>query len=74
MLTKSSQLSSHLQNGKSVRFSFHYHDRTVIKFINSLFVKILSANDMAYLQTTVETIIREMIVNAVKANSKRVFF
>ena len=72
--TKTSELTQKLLNGKSIRLTFHYHTKEISRFINSLLVKVLSNNDMSYLQTVVETITREMILNAVKANSKRVFF
>ena len=71
---KSSELSSKIMRGEPVRLSFHYHTRDIVRFINSMMVKLLSGNDMSYLQTIVETVIREMIVNAVKANSKRLYF
>ncbi len=71
---KSSELSQKVINGEPVKLTFHYHSRDIVRFINSLVIKILSGNDMSYLQTIVETVLREMIVNAVKANSKRVYF
>ncbi|PKL17078.1 MAG: hypothetical protein CVV49_13020, partial [Spirochaetae bacterium HGW-Spirochaetae-5] len=49
-------------------------NRDINRFLNSLFTKILSHTDMLYLQGTVENVTREMIVNAVKANSKRIHF
>lgn len=39
-----------------------------------MIMKLLANIDMLYLQGPVENILREMIVNAVKANSKRVYF
>jgi len=74
ILAKTSQLSTQVQKGEPVRLTFHYNSKVINKFVNSLFTKVLSQNDMAYLQGMVETILREMIVNAVKANTKRVFF
>ncbi len=71
---KTSQLSTQLQNGEPVRLSFSYNNKTTVKFLNSLFTKFLGQHDMIYLQSTVETVLREMVVNAVKANSKRVYF
>ena len=71
---KTSELSSKVLEGKPIRLSFHYHTRDIARFINSLLMKLLANNDMTYLQSVVETILREMIVNAVKANSKRVYF
>ncbi len=71
---RTSELSTRLRAGEPVRLSFHYHTREISKFINSILMKLLSGMDMAYLQGPVENILREMIVNAVKANSKRVYF
>jgi len=72
--SKTSILSSKVHNGEPVKLAFHYNTQTITKFINSLFVKVLSQNDLIYLQGMIETIIREMVINAVKANSKRVYF
>ncbi len=74
MINQTSQLSSKLESGEAIKLTFYNHNRNVTRFINSLFSKILSKNDLSFLQSTIETIIREMIVNAVKANSKRVYF
>jgi len=73
-LEKTSQLSSQVLNGEPVKLTFHYNNREINRFLNSLFTKILSHSDMLYLQGTVENILREMIVNAVKANTKRIHF
>lgn len=74
LLSQTSQLSAQVEEGKTVAFAFQYHNRKIIQFLNSLFTKILSRNNIVYLQKTVETVLREMIVNAVKANSKRIYF
>jgi putative nucleotidyltransferase with HDIG domain len=71
---KSSELSTKIMKGEPIRLTFHYHTRDIVRFINSMMLKLLAGNDMSYLQTIVETVIREMIVNAVKANSKRLYF
>lgn len=73
-LSKTSLLSNKVHNGEPVKLSFHYNTKTITKFINALFIKVLSQSDLIYLQGMVETIIREMVINAVKANSKRVYF
>jgi len=73
-LNKTSVLSSQVLNGEPVKLTFHYNNRDINRFLNSLFTKILSHSDMLYLQGTVENVLREMIVNAVKANSKRIYF
>ncbi len=69
-----SKLTAKVESGEAVKLSFHYNTKVIDKFINSLFFKILSNNDMNYLHGVIESVLREMIVNAVKANSKRVYF
>ncbi len=73
-LGKTSELSGQVLKGEPVKLTFHYNNREINRFLNSLFTKILSQSDMLYLQGTVENVLREMIVNAVKANSKRIYF
>ncbi len=72
--SQTSQLSSRLNEGKNIRLSFHYYNKDIIHFISSLFTKILSRNNIVFLQSTIITVLRELIVNAVKANSKRTYF
>lgn len=73
-LAKTSKLSGQVLNGEPIKLSFHYNNREINRFLNALFTKILSQTDMLYLQGTIENVLREMIVNAVKANSKRIHF
>jgi HD-like signal output (HDOD) protein len=72
--SQTSQLSSRLNEGKNIRLSFHYYNKDIIHFISSLFTKILSRKNIVFLQSTIITVLRELIVNAVKANSKRAYF
>jgi len=74
MNTNASELSEQVLKGEPIKFSFHYNTKEINKFLNSLFIKILSHSDMLYLAGTIENVLREMIVNAVKANAKRIFF
>ncbi len=71
---KTSDISEQVYNGEPVKLAFHYNTKEINKFLNSIFIKVLSKNDQDYLHGMVETILREMIINAVKANSKRLFF
>jgi HD-like signal output (HDOD) protein len=71
---KSSEVIAKVQSGEPVTFSFSYPTENIIKSFNSLFSKILSKIDLVYLLDTLITILREIIVNAVKANAKRVYF
>lgn len=63
---KTSELSKHLDNGKNINLSFFYHNKKTIGFLSSLVLKILSRNNLVYLHSTLMTILREIIVNAVK--------
>ncbi len=71
---KTSQLAAQFDQGETVCLSFHYHNKFNISFLNSLITKILARNNKVYLRDTVITVLKEIIVNAVKANSKRFFF
>jgi HD-like signal output (HDOD) protein len=72
--SKTSRLAAQIENGQTIGLTFHYHNKTNIRFIGSLIKKILSYNDIIYLNDTLFTVLREIIVNAVKANSKRFYF
>ena len=71
---KQSEVIAKIQSGEPVTFSFSYPNENIIKSFNSLFSRILSKVDLIYLLDTLITILREIIVNAVKANAKRVYF
>lgn len=71
---QTSQLASKVESGEPVGLTLRYHSRTNINFLNSLITKILSRNNIVFLKDTIVTIVREIIVNAVKANSKRFYF
>ncbi len=71
---KTSQLAQQVETGQTIGLTFHYHNKSNIQFIGSLIRKVLSKNNIIFLQDTLFTILREIIVNAVKANSKRFYF
>lgn len=71
---KQSEVIAKIQSGEAVTFSFSYPSENIIKSFNSLFSRILAKVDLIYLLDTLITILREIIVNAVKANAKRVYF
>ncbi|MCX7679749.1 MAG: HDOD domain-containing protein [Spirochaetes bacterium] len=71
---KTSQLSQKLDAGEPVVLSFFYHNKFNVQFLNSFITKVLSRNNMLYLRDSILTVLKELIVNAVKANSKRLFF
>ncbi len=71
---KASELVENLDRGKPVNIAFFYPDQNVMKALNSLFAKVLSKMDLIYLLDTLVTIQREVIINAAKANAKRLYF
>ncbi|OHD64030.1 MAG: hypothetical protein A2176_05400 [Spirochaetes bacterium RBG_13_51_14] len=70
----SSILAKQFDRGEEVYISFQYISKEVEIDINSLLAKVLSRFDIGYLYDTFESILRELIQNAVKANIKRVWF
>ncbi len=74
IVQKTSQLSEKFDAGEPVVLSFYYHNKFNVQFLNSFITKILSRNNMLYLRDTILSVLKELIVNAVKANSKRLFF
>ena len=74
IVSKTSQMATNFDNGETITLSLSYHNKTIIRFISSVITKILARNNLLYLQDTIITILREIVVNAVKANSKRLYF
>ncbi len=67
-------ISSKINKGEPLRLSFKYVNEKVLMVLNSVLSKLLSKNDQIYLLNSVVTILREIIINALKANAKRTFF
>lgn len=74
IVAKTSEMAENFERGETISLSLSYHNRTAIRFINSVVCKILARSNLTYLQDTILAILREIIINAVKANSKRLFF
>lgn len=74
IVSKTSQMASDFDKGETIALSLSYHNKSVIRFISSVITKILARNNMVFLQDAILTILKEIIVNAVKANSKRLYF
>jgi len=67
-------LSKKLNNGEPIKLKFKYANREILMTLNGLVSKYLSKMDHPFLLNSLVTIIREVVVNAQKANAKRVFF
>lgn len=61
-------------SGEEVTFSFRFIDERSLILINTLILRILSAQGNIFLLETLITIIREIVFNAFKANLKRIYF
>jgi HD-like signal output (HDOD) protein len=69
-----SVLASDLFAGKTVAVTFKTTTEDTFLTINSLIAKVLSRSNLKFLIDTCITVVREIVLNAVKANAKRVFF
>ena len=74
LLIDTSELASDFFDGKKVDIGFQYPTEDIFIAINALVSKILSRKDLHYLIDTSITVIREIVLNALKANAKRIFF
>lgn len=63
-----------IELGEPIKISFKHINERVLMVINSILVKLLSRNDQIFLLNSVVTILREIIINSLKANAKRIFF
>ena len=63
-----------LRNGEEISISFKYPTDNIIVTLNSLIARTLSGIDRIFILDSLITILRELIVNAVKANCKRLYF
>ncbi|HNX23494.1 MAG TPA: HDOD domain-containing protein [Spirochaetota bacterium] len=68
------QIYDKIFKGEPVKLSFKYVTDDLLMFINSILTRELAKHDLQYLIYSVVTILRELIVNSLKANAKRIFF
>lgn len=71
---KTTEFANQIDTGQTVGISFHYYTQRNNAFVTSLVKKVLERNNKVFLHDTVSNVLRELIINAVKANSKRFFF
>jgi putative nucleotidyltransferase with HDIG domain len=63
-----------IDDDQQLKLRFQYIDETHLMLLNSIMVRYLSKMDHLYLLNSINTILREVVVNALKANAKRVYF
>ncbi len=72
--SNTSEMASHFLSGEDINFSIKSFNENENSILNSFVAKVLSRLDLTYINETLNTILREIILNAVKANAKRVYF
>jgi putative nucleotidyltransferase with HDIG domain len=73
-LSNKKLISQKIESGKPIKLSFKYINEKILMVLNSILARILSRNDQVYLLNSTVTILREVIINALKANAKRIYF
>ena len=68
------QIYEKIAKSEPVKLSFKYVTDDLLMFINSILTRELAKHDLQYLIYSIITILRELIVNSLKANAKRIFF
>jgi putative nucleotidyltransferase with HDIG domain len=73
-LTNRKIISDRIEKKQPIKLSFRYVNEKVLMVLNSIVSRILSKQDQIFLLNSTVTILREIIINALKANAKRIFF
>ncbi len=68
------EIEQKIKNGAPFDFRFKFASRDNVMFINTIMAKLLSKMDRIFLLNSIVTILREVVVNAQKANAKRIYF
>lgn len=69
-----SEIFQKIENRENIKLTFQYVSDDTLTFLNSIVSRVLSKYDMPYILYSLLTVVREIVVNALKANAKRVFF
>ena len=63
-----------IEKGEPLRVAFRFANREILMIVSGILAKLLAKTDHLYLLNSLSTVLREILVNAQKANAKRVFF
>jgi putative nucleotidyltransferase with HDIG domain len=63
-----------INSDEPIKINFKYVSEDILMLINGIITRILGKKDLLYLLYSLITIMRELVVNSLKANAKRVFF
>jgi HD-like signal output (HDOD) protein len=68
------EIEQKIKKGAPFNFKFKFASKDNIMFINTIMAKLLANMDRIFLLNSIVTILREVVVNAQKANAKRIYF
>lgn len=68
------EIFNRIENEQPLRLQFKYIKESHLMLMNSVMVRYLTKMDCLYLLNSLNTILREIAVNALKANAKRIYF
>lgn len=63
-----------IETGEPLKINFQYVSDDTLILLNSIISRVLAKHDLHYILYSMIAIVREIVVNALKANAKRVFF
>jgi len=69
-----SEIFRKIENRENIKLTFQYVSDDTLVLLNSIVSRVLSKYDIPYILYSMLTVVREIVVNALKANAKRVFF
>lgn len=72
--SKKNEISRKIEKDEPVAFRFKFINEDLLMLLNSVIAKFLAKMDYIFLLNSTITILREIVVNALKANAKRVYF
>ena len=67
-------ISDKINNSEPIKLAYKSLDEEDWMIINSILARALARNDQLYLLNSIITVLREIVINATKANLKRIFF
>ena len=68
------EISQKIDKGEPIVLTFKFINEKLLMILNGILAKLLAKSDHMFLLNSLIMILREVIVNALKANVKRVFF
>ncbi len=73
-LKSNTELLRKIDSGEPLKINFQFVSDDTLALLNSITARVLAKYDLHYILYSMLTIVREIVVNALKANAKRIFF